>query len=197
MSHATLRTIHGVVALGLAGLLALYAVSGWLIIHRAGGGEPATLTSRVPIAALGDASEDAARVRAIAAAAAAFAGLSAGKPGAAKFENGAWHVSVARVARSAEVTLAPGAAEAEVVLRSSALGEGIKRLHRANANGASGWRLAWALAVDLLSVALLLFALTGVLLFLALKRDRRLGWLALGAGTLYTLASFVYLAVSR
>ena len=48
-----------------------------------------------------------------------------------------------------------------------------------------------------MNVALLLFALTGVLLFLELKRDRRLGWLALGAGTLYTLASFVYLAVSR
>ena len=37
MKHTTLRTIHGVMALALATLLALYAVSGWLIIHRAGG----------------------------------------------------------------------------------------------------------------------------------------------------------------
>ncbi len=197
MSYATLRTIHGVIALALATLLALYAVSGWLIIHRTGGGTPETVATRVPIAPIAGASEDVARVRAAGAEAAASAGLTGGKLGVAKFENGAWHVSIARVARSAEVTLRPGAAEAEVVLRSPALGEGIKRLHRVNAGGASGWRLAWVLAVDLLSVALLLFSLTGVLLFLAVKRTRRLGWLTLGAGTLYTLASFVYLAVSR
>ena len=197
MSHAALRTIHGVLALALAALLALYAVSGWMIIHRSGGGTAKTVTTRVSIAPIAGASEDRARVRAVAAEAAAHAGLTGGKPGAAKFENGAWRVPVARVARSAEVTLVPGAASAEVALRSPAFGEGIKRLHRVNANGASGWRLAWALAVDLLSAALLLFGLTGVLLFRAVKRDRRLGWVALGAGTLYTLASFAYLAVAR
>jgi hypothetical protein len=197
MSYAALRTIHGVLALGLAALLALYTVSGWMIIHRVGGGEPAVRTVAAPAQALGGAGEDAGRVRAAAARAAAHAGLSGARVEGATFADGAWRVKLTRVARSAEVTLTPGAAEARVDLRDATLGEGVKRLHRVNAKGASGGRLAWVVLIDVLSVALLAFALTGVWLFVRVKRDRRLGWALLGASSLYTLGGIAWLALSR
>jgi hypothetical protein len=198
MSYATLRTIHGVLALALAALLALYALSGWLIIHRAGSGTPQERTLLIPAPSIGGEGEELARVREAAIGAAARAGLAGARIQQAKFGDGAWRVTLTRIARSAEVTLTPGAAEAHVALRDAALGEGVKRLHRVNAKSAAGGgQLAWVLLIDALSLALLLFALTGAWMFLRLKRDRRLGFSLLGASTLYTLCGIAWLALSR
>lgn len=196
MSYAALRTIHGTLALAFAALLALYAASGWLIIHRSGGEAPQERSLRVPAERIR--SEDGAkRAGAIALAAAARAGLAGARVESARREGGEWRVSLARVARTATVTLMPDSETAGVALRNAGFVEGVRRLHRVNATGARDARLLWVVGVDALSIALLLFSLTGVWLFLRLKRDRRLGWLALGAGTLYTLGSIAWLALSR
>ena len=197
MSQATLRAVHGTVALALATLLALYTLSGWLIIHPFGSGPAETRAVTTEVDPVGGASADVAGVRKAAERAAARVGLTGGVSGKPKFRGGEWRVRVSRAARSADVALVPGARVAEVSLREVSFAGGIAGLHRVTATGATGARLAWVLAKDLLSIALLLFSLTGVLLFMAVKRERRLGWLALGAGTLYTLASFAYLAVAR
>lgn len=197
MSYALLRKLHGLFALGLGALLVLYAVSGWMIIHRVGGGAPESTLLRVPADAVGGEGEAAERVRAVAAEAAARAGLSAARAEKPAFADGVWRVKLTRVARSAEVTLTPGAAEAQVALRQATVGEGVKRLHRLNAVGASGGWLAWAWLVDGLSLALLGFSFTGVLLFRAVKRKRRLGWLLLAASSLYTVGGIAWLALSR
>lgn len=197
MSHATLRKIHGLLALALGGMLAVYAASGWMIIHRVGGGPPTETTLRVPADALSGEAEDRERVRAVATAAAARAGVPGARSEKPELADGVWRVKLTRVARSAEVTLTPGAAEAQVVLREAQFGEGVKRLHRVTAVGARGGRLAWGLLVDALSLALLVFACTGVLLFRAAKRRRRLGWWLLGASSLYTLGGIAWLALSR
>ena len=197
MSYATLRTIHGVLALALAALLAFFAVSGWLIIHNTGTGTASERVSALPAPAVSGEGEDIARVNAVAREAAERAGLRGAHAVRAKFSEGAWRVTLTRVARSAEVTLTPGVAEARVTLRDAALGGGAKRLHRVRAQDATGARLAWVLLVDVLSLALLLFAFTGVWMFLRLKRDRRLGWALLGASTLYTCGGIAWLALSR
>jgi len=196
MSYGTLRTIHGTLALALAVLLALYTVSGWMIIHRTENGTPSERSIDVP-AEVVRAADDAKRAREVARAAAERAGLAGARVDRAKLVDGTWRVSLARVARTAEVTLTPGSETALVETREATLREGVKRLHRVNAKGARGARLAWVIGVDALSAALLLFCLTGVWLFVRLKRDRRLGWLALGAGTLYTLGSIAWNALSR
>jgi hypothetical protein len=197
MSYTALRTIHGLLALALAALLAFYAISGWMIIHRLGGGEPSVRAASVATAPVAGEGEDLGRVRAAAAAAAASAGLSGARVEGAKLADGVWRVTLTRVARSAEVTLTPGAAEARVALREAAFGEGMKRLHRVNSQGARGGRFAWGVLIDVLSLALLLFSCTGVWMFVRLKRDRRLGWALLGASTLYTLGGVAFLTLSR
>ena len=197
MNHATLRAIHGVLALALATLLAVYAVSGWLIVHGVDGGAPEERTVVVSGPAVGGEREDPARVGELAAQAARAAGLADARVVRAELKDAVWRASLRRVARSAEVTLTPGATEARVVLRDAALREGLAQLHHVNAVDAGGARLAWALLIDALSLSLLGFAATGVLLFLRVKRDRRLGWALLGASTLYTLGGIAWLALSR
>ncbi len=194
----TLRALHGYFALALAAFLLLYTASGWMIIHKIGWGTPELSSLEIPLPELaGGLPLDARRAKALASAAAERGGLAAAASGAAKQEDGAWRVSLTRVARSAEVTLRPGAAAARVELRSASLDEGVKRLHRIHAAGARGARLAWAIGIDLLSLALIGFSITGVILFWSLKRDRRLGLALLAASTLYTLGSMAMLLVAR
>lgn len=55
----------------------------------------------------------------------------------------------------------------------------------------------WALLLDLAAVAMILFALSGILLWYTLKaRNRRLGWFILCSGGAYTVGSIVYLMVA-
>jgi hypothetical protein len=198
MSYTTLRSVHGVLALGLATSLVLYLASGWMIIHNIGGGEAATqATESVSVAPIGGESEAVSRVEAAAVEAAERAGLAGARTRRVEFVEGVWRVKLARVARSAEVTLTPGAQQARVALRDGTLAEGIKQLHHLNALEVSGGRLAWAILIDALSIALLLFAVTGLWLFVRLKRDRRLGWTLLGASSLYTLVGIAWYALSR
>jgi hypothetical protein len=200
MSYRLLRALHGYTALALAALLLLYAASGWLIIHRIDWGRATETKREVPLGELAGAGPlDAARARSLALVAAERAGLSsAAVAGEAKpAEDGAWKVSLARVARSAVVTLRPATGVAELALRDAAFAEGVKRLHRVHAAGASGAKRAWVLAIDVLSLALIGFALTGLLMFFALKRDLRLGLAVLGASTLYTLGSLALLVSAR
>lgn len=71
---------------------------------------------------------------------------------------------------------------------------GFHRLH-----GYGGGKLygAWAVAYDLTSAAMIVFGLTGVVLWHRLIKDRRLGWVLLTGAFLFTAATAVYLLVAR
>jgi hypothetical protein len=196
MSYRAIRAIHGTLALALAALLALYAVSGWMIIHRVSFGSSASWTTRVRAEAVGGASEEPTRVLAAARGAASAAGLPGAWPKGRKFIDGVWRVELTRVARSAQVTLTPGAPEASVLMREPPIANGMKRLHRLWFNTTEPGRLAWMVARDVLAVALIAFSVTGVLLFRNLKRDRRLGWALLGASSLYTVGGIAWLVLA-
>jgi hypothetical protein len=191
--YPLIRDIHAYLGLALAALVAIYTWTGFEIVH--GGGKPAREVARseVSIEPLGAAGERIERVRAEARAAALQVGIEDGAVRRARFEKGAWRARVSRVSQLAEVTIVPGSTRAEVkLLRYPARGA-VTQLHYVNATDASGARFAWAIAIDVLSITLIAFSLTGVLLFLSLKRERRLGWALLGVSTLYTLASIVHL----
>jgi hypothetical protein len=193
---ATLRALHGSLALALSALLATYVVSGWLMIHHVRGGaasKRSVIVAVSPVEAEGAAVE---RVRAVAAEAARSAGLGTGHVEGPKFEKGAWHVRVRRARYSAAVVLKPGAHQARVTLREAPLAESIKRLHQWTAGAAGGRRKPWVLLVDALALALVAFACTGLWLFVRLKRDRRLGWLLLAASSLYTIGGIVWLTLA-
>jgi len=52
----------------------------------------------------------------------------------------------------------------------------------------------WALFLDLAALAMILFAISGILLWHTLKaRNRTMGWIVLGSGAAYTLGSIIFL----
>jgi hypothetical protein len=56
----------------------------------------------------------------------------------------------------------------------------------------------WALFMDLASLAMILYAVSGIWLWYTLKvHNRSLGWIVLGSGALYTMGSIVHLMVAR
>ncbi|MEQ1691080.1 MAG: PepSY-associated TM helix domain-containing protein [Gemmatimonas sp.] len=60
------------------------------------------------------------------------------------------------------------------------------------ARGGMGY-FAWWVLLDVLSLAMLLFAVTGLLLWYRTTKDRRLGWLLLAGSWLYTIGLIGYL----
>ncbi|MBM4381958.1 MAG: hypothetical protein FJ091_01190 [Deltaproteobacteria bacterium] len=191
--YPLIRDIHAYLGVALAALLAIYTWTGFEIVHG-GGKRPREIARSEPsVTPVGGANDAIARVEAAARAAAEQAGLAGGAVVRARFEKGAWRARVERVSQYAEVTLTPGSSSAEVRLWRYPARGGVTQLHHVSLTDARGARFAWAIAIDVLSVALIAFALTGVLLFLALKRERRLGWALLAASTLYTLGSIAHL----
>ena len=63
------------------------------------------------------------------------------------------------------------------------------------ASGGVGY-LAWWLLLDVVSVAMLVFAVTGFLLWYRSTKDRRLGWFIFGASWTYALGLIAWLAWS-
>lgn len=69
--------------------------------------------------------------------------------------------------------------------------------HRLHGYGGAWAYTLWAAIYDLVSVALIVFALTGVYLWYKLTRRRWIGWLVLGVSCGYTVGSVLYLLYSR
>ncbi len=63
------------------------------------------------------------------------------------------------------------------------------------ARGGIGY-LAWWVLLDVVSLAMLLFAVTGFLLWYRSTKDRRLGWVIFGGSWCYTLGLIAHLAWS-
>ena len=60
-------------------------------------------------------------------------------------------------------------------------------MHRVHGYGGGLWYDIYLFAMDLASLALLIFAISGIYLWLRLLRMKWLGWLILGLGLVYTL----------
>ncbi len=56
--------------------------------------------------------------------------------------------------------------------------------------------LAWSLLLDVVALSMILFAVTGFLLWYRSTKDRRLGWVLFAGSWIYTLGLVAYLLVS-
>jgi len=72
----------------------------------------------------------------------------------------------------------------------------LRYLHVLSGRGGGVGYLAWWLVLDVVSVAMLVFAGTGFLLWYRSTKDRRLGWLILGASWTYAVGLIAWLAWS-
>ena len=70
------------------------------------------------------------------------------------------------------------------------------RMHQLHLFKGGGGYFIWGVMIDLVSITLILFGVSGVYLWYTLKaNNRRLGWILFVSSSVYTVGSIVYLMV--
>jgi hypothetical protein len=110
--------------------------------------------------------------------------------------SGEWVIRLANARVSVEAVVSPPLDHARITRRTAGAVGTMHGLHRLHGYG-GGWLYnLWAVVYDLASVALIVFAVTGVYLWHRLTRRRLLGWTLLSIGVGYTIAMVLYLMLA-
>ncbi len=194
--YKTIRWIHGQLALALALAVLMYAVSGWFIEYgRLFFPQTPTVNETHNVAEL---SASAALEDEGAARRAAFAIRDAldlpGRLVEIRAQAPGWVARFASASQRTRVAWSPGRPEVRLEIRPASFGPSLTTLHRVH--GASGGPayFLFAVVVDLVGVAMILYAITGVILWWKLKRKKRLGLSLLAASSAFTLGWIAVLA---
>ena len=81
----------------------------------------------------------------------------------------------------------------KVTERIHSFGQTMNVMHRFHGYGDGPMYNAWAALYDLASLSLIVFAVTGVVLWWKLTKNRLLGWICLLAGAGFTASMVIYL----
>lgn len=112
------------------------------------------------------------------------------------FEDGTRSLMFARPGWTVRFEVAPDLRSARIFEREGTVVQKAVQLHRLKGFG-GGWEFAvWGLLLDAVSLAMLVFVVTGTYLWYVRSKDRRLGWalLALSWGFTAALSAYLYFA---
>lgn len=116
-----------------------------------------------------------------------------GKPQPAKKNSaGSWKFSVNRPGYTAEATLTADFTQARVAETFQDWKRTMAVYHRMHGYGGGWFYNLWVLLYDLASLAMIVFAVSGVYLWFKLVRSRLPGWIVLGCGFALTLSMALY-----
>lgn len=191
--HTVIRTIHLYCALILATFVSMYFATGYVLTRPGwfGDRDPITTTRTEPLG------EEARRFQPDDP---AFLGWLknrfeiGGRAGAVrKQQDGGWKVDFHRPGYTTSLTIPSDFANVNIT--ESQLGWrktwiGFHRLHGYH----GGWLyVVWAFIYDLASLSMIVFAITGVVLWYQLSKNKIPGLIVLGIGFVYTLSTVLYL----
>jgi hypothetical protein len=188
--YTLIRKVHQFTGLMLLAFVVMYFVTGYVIVHHEWfGGEPPVKTTRTETlrgSLPSDADEAAAALQEM------FA-LNGMRYAPVRRGDGTWRFSYRRPGVDNEAVVSADGRSVKITeTRRDGVGTlvGLHRLHGYR----GGWAYcAWAVMYDLASMAMIVFAITGVYLWYKLTTKRTLGWVMLGVGCLYTIVMVVYL----
>ena len=193
--YRSIRWLHTYLGLSLFLAVFVYALSGWLIEHSKHFGVPShETTSRVHVemlrGAAGETYPEANRqARELRMALAVEGRIQKVK----QLEEG-WRAYVHTASHDTFLTWRPGDPEVEVLVRDRNLAASLTKLHKIHAIKGSRAFMLFALMVDGVAVAMMVFAVTGVYLWWKIKRKHTLGLVIMGASSSVTLAWIAVLA---
>gem|GEM_PF-1610586 len=188
-----MRRVHSYCGLALLFFIAMYAVSGAGIIHSSQLDlAPQIVTERVTLDVVGN-PDGAELARYLAG---KFGAHSRGEPTAVR-ENGRWIVSFIEPGGVVRFDVEPNLRSASMERRKGSLVQKLVALHKVSGFEGGLAYTAWGALVDMVSLAMVLFTVTGVYLWFVSTRDRRLGYAVLVASWGFTLAAcIIHLAMT-
>lgn len=192
--YHVVRRIHLFSGLVLLLFILMYFVSGYIIVHRPwfGRAQPATVTRKVAwTAPAGLADEEISQYIQ------ETFGLRGQRAPANHRSDGSVRFNFVRPGTTFEALLQPGSKELTITekhLSAADIANGMHRLHGYH----GGWfYYLWAFVYDLASTGLIVFALSGVVLWYQSTTHRLAGYLCLGASVGFTAAMISYLLFSK
>ena len=186
--YRSIRWLHTYAGLALSLAVLAYALSGWLIEHSKHFGVPSHDTElRVHAEMLRgttaetypEAARQARELRVELAVEGRIQQLE-------QLDDG-WRAYVHTVSHDTYLTWRPGDPEVEVLVRDRNLAASLTKLHKIHGLKGSRSFVLFAIMLDVVSVAMIVFAVTGVYLWWKIKRKHTLGWAILGASSSVTI----------
>jgi hypothetical protein len=192
--HHLIRRIHLFAGLALLVFVLMYFVSGYVIVHRPwfGSNQPKTSTRQEPIEVPADLSEEG-----LSRYLQDKLGLRGQRRPANHQSDGSLRFSFVRPGTSYEVVIPAGQKEAKITERHGGGAEVLNGMHRLHGYRGGGLYVIWAIIYDLASAALIVFALSGIILWYQSTRPRWPGWCCLGLSFGFTASMVAYLLVSK
>lgn len=198
--YALIRTVHLFSGLILAAAMLMYTITGWVMAHHDwfGESEPVItvheLSSQVATSMpQGLSADDARRWQQQIGDELGMRGRTAKRHAT----DDGWRFEYARPGTLEKLALTPGISEVTLTVEEPGTVAMLNRLHHLHGYGGAPRYFLWGLLVDVTSVALILFPLTGIYLWFVLKKDRRLGWVILGGSSAYVIGSILFLVLGR
>jgi hypothetical protein len=192
--YQLLRRIHLFTGLILLVFVLMYFLSGYIIIHANwfGGREPRTSTQSQTLAVSAPASDTD-----LVAVLQRDLGLR-GQPSAPEHRNdGSIRVNFVRPGTTFQASIAPGGKEVAITRKDFGFAGIANGMHRLRGYHGGWMYSAWSALYDLASLALIVFGVTGVILWYQSTSRHLSGWLCLGASFGFTTAMILYLMFSR
>ena len=188
--YRKIRWLHAYTGLALVLAVIAYALSGWLIEHSKHFGEPSRdTTSRVHVETLRGAvvethPQAARQARELRDALAVEGRIQQLE----RLEGGRWRAYVHTVSQDTFLTWQPGDPEVQVLIRDRNLAASLTKLHKIHGLTGSRTFQLFGLMVDVVAVAMIVFAITGIYLWWQIKRRHALGLAILGVTSSVTIA---------
>ncbi|MFP6589071.1 MAG: PepSY-associated TM helix domain-containing protein [Candidatus Latescibacterota bacterium] len=200
--YVLVRTVHLFSGLVLAGGLFMYAATGFIMAHQdwfpGGESEKTTeqLTSEIAVR-MGGGELPQEQADHWQRQLTGELGLH-GRPGNRwRSDDGSWTFEYSRPGTNEKLRVRPGDRSVTLTVEAAGFAGIMNRLHHLRGYAGGPRFFLWGLFVDLTSLAMIFFPLTGIYLWYTLKKDHRLGWIVLGSSTAYGVGSILYLVLGR
>ncbi|NLF39902.1 hypothetical protein GX586_10675 [bacterium] len=183
------RQVHLYSSFALAAFVVMYFATGYVVVHGGWFGRASEAVSHRTVTLDTAALEAARDGAAYAAALQGQLGLRGKRAPAARRTDGTWRVTVTRPGVSFEAVVAADGATAVVTERRQGWQRVMAVFHRLHGYG-GGWLYdLWALMLDAVGIAMIGFAVTGVVLWHRCTRVRLPGWIVFACGFILTAAT--------
>lgn len=193
--YRSVRTVHAYCALLLLLFIAMYAVTGFVLVHanQFDFMRPVdAVNSRVELDFAGDPDD----VGALYDYLAEELDLGGRRQPVQVDASGTRVLAFARRGGRVTVRIAPDLTSADMWVQESTFAQRTVWLHRLVANAGPNRNVFWGVVVDLVSLAMIVFAGTGIYMWHTRTKDRRLGWILLSAswGLTFGVSAYFYFA---